>query len=138
MGRLLQSTCPTEMSETITNETPARDVADDHARRALLVADEGADAEELREKIARAGFEVAPASVEDAARRVEESEPSIVFIAFGSREGEARLVTLARRLRSEPASFALPVVFLFRSDERTLRSAAGHVGADDYFAQDAP
>jgi PleD family two-component response regulator len=40
-------------------------------------------------------------------------------------------------MRAEPESFALPVVFLFRKDERTLRSAAGHVGADDYFSQDA-
>src|SRR5256714_3097611 len=119
------------------------------ARRALLIADDvasavvgenaddGARAEALREKIASAGFEVARATVEEAARRVEEFAPEVVFICFGGREGEGRLVTLARRLRSEPATFALPVVLLFRTDERTLRSSARHVGADDYFARAA-
>src|SRR5436305_869480 len=119
------------------------------ARRVLLIAKDGAGAvdgakvddgksvEALREKIASAGFEVARASVENAARRVEEFAPEVVLIAFGGRESEGRLVTLARRLRSEPATFALPVVLLFRADERTLRSAARHVGADDYFARDA-
>lgn len=108
------------------------------ARRALLVADEGADAEVLRAKIESAGFAVSPVTVEDATQRVGELKPEIVFVAFSAREGEAGLVTVARRLRSEPESFALPVVFLFRADERTLRSAAAHFGADDYFAQDAP
>src|ERR1051326_4259188 len=135
------------MSEAATNETIADEAVADATtregesgttRRALLVADEGADAEALRAKIESAGFDVAVATVEDAMRRVEELRSELVFVAFGAREGETRLVTLARRLRSEPESFALPVVFLFRADERTLRSAAAHFGADDYFSQDAP
>src|SRR2546423_2594273 len=138
------------MSEPVADEkTNSLEGAHVVARRALLIADdvasaddgenadEGARAEALREKIASAGFEVARATVEEAARRVEEFAPEVVFICFGGREGEGRLVTLARRLRSEPATFALPVVLLFRTDERTLRSSARHVGADDYFAQDA-
>src|SRR5204863_8686455 len=95
---------------------------------ANAVDGENADgAESLREKIAAAGFEVARATAEEAARRVEEFAPEVVLIAFGGREGEGRLVTLARRLRSEPKTFALPVVLLFRTDERTLRSSARHV-----------
>jgi len=46
-------------------------------------------------------------------------------------------VSLARRLRAKPATFALPVVFLFREDARPLRSAAEHFGADDYFSREA-
>jgi DNA-binding response OmpR family regulator len=131
------------MSEAATNETAAdgtttREGAGGAAGRALLVADEDASAETLRAKIESAGFDVSLATVEDAVRRAGELKPELVFIGFGAREGEARLVTLARRLRSEPESFALPVVFLFRADERTLRSAAAHVGADDYFKLDAP
>lgn len=116
------------------SETSARA----EVRRALLVAEEGARAESLREGLAAAGLEVETASAEEAARRAAEVTPSVVLIAFGAREGEARLITLARRLRTEPSTFALPVVFLFRADERTLRSAALRVGADDYFPQDAP
>jgi PleD family two-component response regulator len=107
------------------------------AGRALLVADEGADAEALRAKLADAGFEVADAAAEEAHERAKETRPSVVLLAFGGREGESRLLSLARRLRSEPSSFALPVVLLFREDTRGLRSAAEHLGADDYFSQDA-
>ena len=108
------------------------------ARRALLVAEEGADAEALRARLAAAGFEAAGATAEEAAARAKETSPSVVLIAFGTREGEARLLSLARRLRAEPESFALPVVLLFRDDGRALRSAAQHLGADDYFSRDAP
>jgi CheY-like chemotaxis protein len=107
------------------------------ARRALLVADEGASDEALRESLAAIGLEVERASAEECSRRAAESAPSVVLLSFGAREGESRLITLARRLRTEPKTFALPVVFLFRADERTLRSAALRVGADDYFSQDA-
>ncbi|HEX8720542.1 MAG TPA: response regulator, partial [Pyrinomonadaceae bacterium] len=106
--------------------------------RALLVADEGADADALRGRLAAAGFEVSDAPAVEAAARAKEATPAVVLLAFGGREGEARLVSLARRLRAEPSSFALPVVFLFRTDARALRSAARHLGADDYFSQEAP
>ncbi|HVF44500.1 MAG TPA: response regulator [Pyrinomonadaceae bacterium] len=125
------------MNESTDKETAARAEDAGAKRRALLVADEGADASALRGKLAAAGLEVETAPIEEAARRVLESEPSVVVLAFGGREGEARLVSLARRMRAEPESFALPVVFHFKEDGRTLRSAAGHVGADDYFSQEA-
>ena|GEM_PF-951068 len=118
-----------------TTDARSRDAANAPARRALVVADAGEVADSLTEKLASVGFEVARAGAEEALRRATEVVPSVVLLAFGEREGEGRLVTLARRLRAEALTFALPVVFLFRSDERTLRSAAAHVGADDYFAQ---
>jgi two-component system, cell cycle response regulator DivK len=120
------------------NDRATHDAGRREARRALLVAEDGASVETLRESFAANGFEVERVSAEDAARRAAEIEPAVVAIVFGTREGESRLVTLARRLRTEPKTFALPVVFLFRADERTLRSAALRVGADDYFSQDAP
>jgi two-component system chemotaxis response regulator CheY len=142
------------MSEVTTDETPERDGAPPDSRvngesnvledaraqacRVLLVADEGADEAALGEKLAAAGFEVERASTEEAARRVEELSPSIILLAFGGREGEGRMLSLARRLRMEPSSFALPVVIVFSVDSRSLRSAAQHLGADDYFARDVP
>lgn len=107
------------------------------AARVLLVADEGADVARLRERLAEAGFEADGASPDEAASRADELKPAAALLAFGAREGEGRLVALARRLRAEPSSFALPVLFLFREDGRPLRSAAQHLGADDYFSQDA-
>jgi two-component system chemotaxis response regulator CheY len=108
------------------------------ARRALLVADEGADADALRERLAAAGFEAEAVTAEEAAARAKAVSPAVVLLAFGGREGDSRLLSLARRLRAEPSSFALPVVLLFREDGRALRSAAQHLGADDYFSQAAP
>jgi PleD family two-component response regulator len=125
------------MIDSADNDTQPREAPERTRRRALLVADEGADAPALEVRLASAGFEVESASIDDAARRVAESASSLVVLAFGAREGEARMLTLARRLRAEPASFALPVVFMFREDGRALRSAAQHLGADDYVAQDA-
>jgi PleD family two-component response regulator len=141
------------MSEAQTEQTPphadAHDASPDGARRdshqvsgvsttrALVVADDGVDAKALRAKLAAAGFETADATAEEAAARAKELSPSLVVLAFGGREGEARLLSLARRLRAEPSSFALPVVLLFRADGRALRSAAQHLGADDYLSQDA-
>ncbi len=117
-----------------------QDTADGATRalRSLLIADDGADAEALRAKLAAAGFDAASVTPEEAAARAKEVRPSVVVIAFGAREGEARLLSLARRLRAEPSSFALPVVLIFREDSRALRSAAQHLGADDYLSRDAP
>ncbi|MBC7929425.1 MAG: response regulator [Rubrivivax sp.] len=126
------------MSEAHLNEDSTREDAPAVARRALVVADDASRADALLENLSAIGFEAARAPVNDAARRVEEFAPSITLIVFGEREGEGRLVTLARRLRCEPETFALPLVFVFRDDGRTLRSAALRVGADDYFALNAP
>lgn len=118
-----------EMSEDTTDEAP---------RRVLLITDEHAAADSLRERLTAAGFAADSSDVESAPPRVAgESAPAAVLLVFGEREGEGRLVALARRLRTEPSSFALPVVFLFREESRALRSAAQHLGADDYFARDA-
>lgn len=107
-------------------------------RRVLLVADEGTDLDSLRTRLSAAGFAADSSGVGPAPSCVSEvPAPSAVLLVFGGREGEGRLLALARRLRTEPSSFALPVVFLFREDGRSLRSAAQHLGADDYFAQDA-
>jgi DNA-binding response OmpR family regulator len=115
------------MSEATTVKDP---------RRVLLVADEGTDLDSLRNRLSVAGFAADSSDVESAPLSLDgEFEPAAVLLVFGEREREGRLVALARRLRTEPSSFALPVVFLFHADSRTLRSAAQHFGADDYFAQ---
>ena len=41
-------------------------------------------------------------------------------------------------LRAEPATHALPLVFLYDDDDASLRNAALNVGADDYFALTTP
>ena len=124
------------MAEVTTDEETGKGVRAE-AARVLLVADGGAGDDALRERLAASGFAADCASPDEAPSRIAELAPTAVLLAFGEREGEGQLVALARRLRTEPSSFALPVVFLFRADNRALRSAAHHLGADDYFAQDA-
>ena len=125
------------MPEANTSESTPHAGEQPGARRsALLVAHEAC--EELSSQLSAAGLDVACVEADEAARALDGAAPSLVLIAFGEREGESALVGLARRLRAEPSTFALPVVFLYRTDERTLRSAALHLGADDYFAQVTP
>jgi PleD family two-component response regulator len=119
---------PTQESETVIRPS------------VLLLA---ADAcEKLSARLDAAGLDVTFVTVDDAARSLNVAANvaahAVALIAFGEREGQSALVGLARRLRAEPLTFAMPVVFLFRTDERTLRSAALHLGADDYFAQSTP
>lgn len=113
----------------------------DPMRHVLLVADKGTEVDSLRERLTVAGYAADGSDVESAPSCLEgeftPTAPLAVLLVFGEREGEGRLVALARRLRTEPSSFALPVLFLFRTDNRALRSAAQHLGADDYFSQDA-
>jgi DNA-binding response OmpR family regulator len=103
-------------------------------RRALLVS-ETEVARDLEDRLSAAGLSVVRAAAHEALRAVKGAEPSVVLLAFGTRDGESSLLTLARRLRSDFSTLAVPVVFLFREDGRTLRSAAEHLGADDYFSE---
>ncbi|HVF66025.1 MAG TPA: hypothetical protein VM914_00070, partial [Pyrinomonadaceae bacterium] len=68
------------MNEPTNKETNARAEDADAKRRALLVADEGADASALKDKLAAAGLEVETASIEAASRGVVESAPSVVVL----------------------------------------------------------
>ncbi|HEX7318125.1 MAG TPA: hypothetical protein VF297_29750, partial [Pyrinomonadaceae bacterium] len=92
------------MSEATTRKAP---------RRVLLVADNGTEVDSLRLRLAEAGYAADSSDIERAPSCLDgESEPSAVLLVFGEREGEGRLVALARRLRAEPSSFAMPVLFL--------------------------
>lgn len=125
------------MSETAVNQSLPSADGSANARRALAVGD-APEVEAVREKLAAGGYEVLCATPGDAARAAAEFSPALALFAFGAREGEGEMVAVARRLRTAPETFALPLVFLFHTDERTLRSAALNVGADDYFALDVP
>ncbi|MCA1633305.1 MAG: response regulator [Acidobacteria bacterium] len=125
------------MPEATTSESTPDAGGEARAHRsALLVAGEACD--ELSARLSAAGLDITCLKAEETAPALDGNMPSLVLIAFGEREGESALVGLARRLRAEPSTFALPVVFLYRTDERTLRSAALHLGVDDYFAQATP
>jgi DNA-binding response OmpR family regulator len=91
----------------------------------------------LERQLAAAGYATVIASTDDAARVVEQFAPSVVLIALHNGMDGAR-VALARRLRAEASTYALPIVFLFHKDERSQRSAALQIGVDDYFSLATP
>ncbi len=107
-------------------------------RRVLLVEAERDVAASTSEQLYASGYEVAKVTAEQAAEAVRVFVPDVTLIVFGERESEGDLLALARALRINPATYALPLVFLFQQDGRTLRSAASQIGADDYFALATP
>ena len=108
------------------------------SRRALVVSGALFSAG-LEEQLAAAGYEILCAAPRDATRAIKEFMPGVVLIAPDeSDEGLTDAIALARRLRAQPETYALPFVFLYQRDERNLRSAALHIGADDYFPLSTP
>jgi DNA-binding response OmpR family regulator/GGDEF domain-containing protein len=116
----------------------AHPIATDRPRRALVVVD--AAAATLQKYFAAYGYETLTTTTDAAYRAISEFAPDVVIIELhrGGISGEDTSIALARRLRAEPATYALPLVFVWAEDERAVRSAALYVGADDYFALATP
>ncbi|MEA2176194.1 MAG: two-component system, OmpR family, response regulator AdeR [Blastocatellia bacterium] len=106
-------------------------------RRALLI--DAGSAARLQPQLAVNGYETRTATTGTAAHAIEEFEPHVLLIELrrGGVDGGGSsqdCLALARKLRAEPATYVLPLVFVFDEDERDLRNAALSVGADDYFS----
>ena len=102
-------------------------------RRALVFAG-SPHAATLEQTLARDGYETMRATGDDSTPRViADFAPDVVLVQIGGGDDAGDALALARRLRAEPATHALPLVLLFESDERAHRSAALHIGVDDYF-----
>jgi DNA-binding response OmpR family regulator len=98
-----------------------------------------AQAPTLQQQLSASGYETQTTAPGTAAATIGEFEPDVAIfvIAAAAGEGEHEGVALARRLRAEAATHALPIVFIWERDERSLRGAASNVGADDYFSLEA-
>ncbi|HEX8653445.1 MAG TPA: response regulator [Pyrinomonadaceae bacterium] len=118
------NTAPT--SSTQATMKPAR-------RRALIIAD--ASAASLQEQLADSGYEAEAATIETAQAVIADFAPDVVIIELprGTAGLENDRIALARRLRAEPATYGLSLVFVFSQDERALRNTALNIGVDDYF-----
>lgn len=105
-------------------------------RRALVCAGPSVAAM-LERHLRGGGYATAVASVSDAPRAVAEFAPEVLLLGLHNGTDGERLA-LARRLRAEPATYGLPIVFLYHKDERAHRSAALQIGADDYCSLATP
>ncbi|HEX8851869.1 MAG TPA: response regulator, partial [Pyrinomonadaceae bacterium] len=85
-------------------------------------------------------YETLTTTTDAAQRIIGEFAPDVVIIELhrAGIGGEDASIALARHLRAEPATYSLPLVFVWAEDERAMRSAAIYVGADDYFALATP
>lgn len=118
---------------TVTEALPTGDKGA-KARRALIMAD-ASIGEALGASLVASGYEVRRVEAADAAMQAfKKFAPDAVLIAFGSDEGVGGLLAFARRLRAEPSTYVLPLIFLYEKDERALRNSALNIGADDYFS----
>lgn len=104
-----------------------------HKRRALIIG--GASAATLRQQLAESGYETAAATTEVAALVIKDFKPEVALIVLERTPvaAENEGVALARHMREEPATHALPLVLVYVEEERVLRSAALNVGVDDCF-----
>jgi DNA-binding response OmpR family regulator len=102
-------------------------------RRVLIIAD--TSAADLHEQLADSGYEAEMATTETAQTMIAEFAPDVVIIELprGTAGVENDRIALARRLRVEPATYALSLVFVYSEDERAARNIALNIGADDYF-----
>ncbi|HEV2705031.1 MAG TPA: response regulator, partial [Pyrinomonadaceae bacterium] len=93
----------------------------------------------LEEELSTVGYEVRRATPSHAAQAVAEFAPDVALVVpRADEEGFAEASALARRWRMRPETYALPVVFLYQRDERSLRGAALQIGVDDYLALATP
>jgi DNA-binding response OmpR family regulator len=125
----LSNSLPNSSVNGVDSATPTR------LRRALLI-DAGAAAR-LQPQLAVNGYETRTATTGTAPGAIADFAPHVVLIELrrgGAHDGSQDCLALARSLRAEPATYVLPLVFVFDEDERDLRNAALSVGADDYFS----
>ena len=116
--------------------TTAEESGGRRPRRALVCAGPSVAAM-LERQLRTAGYATVVASAADAPKAVADFEPNVVLVGLhNGTDGER--IALARRLRAAPATYGLPLVFLYHKDERAHRSAALSVGADDYFSLATP
>jgi len=100
-------------------------------RRALIIG--GTGAETLRQQLSESGYETTATSAKASARLITDFSPDVVLIVLEKADVESEAIGLARRLREEPATHALPLILVYVEEERVLRSAALNVGVDDCF-----
>ncbi len=116
--------------------TPA--TGSQRSRRVLLVMPGKGSV--LRSELIASGYETAAAKPESTLALVADYIPDVVIFELGGpvQESDHHILALARRLRSEASTYALPLVFCGHEDDRSIRNTLVGFGADDYFSIAAP
>lgn len=120
------------MSNTVSTDLAQAGAA--RQRRALIIAEMEA-ASDLSQRLAAAGYETLLTTHTAALRSISLFSPDVCLMILESDNAsiENNSIALARRLRAEPATYALPLVLLWNENEQAARNFALNIGADDYF-----
>lgn len=121
------------LSNTVSNDLPQPVAA--RPRRALIITDSEA-ATALPQTLMTAGYETLLATSGAALRSISLFSPDVCLMILepGNAGVANNGIVLARRLRAEPATYALPLILLWSDEEHTARNSALNIGADDYFS----
>lgn len=121
------------MSNTVSTDLHTPGAA--RQRRALIIGDSDA-ANDLSQQLAAAGYETLLTTNSAALRSISLFTPDVclMILESGSAGVENDSITLARRLRAESATYALPLILLWSENEQSARNSALNIGADDYFS----
>lgn len=104
-------------------------------RRALVVVD--SEEPVLPQDLAVSGYESRTATTREARSAIEDFSPDVVIMEIHTGT-EQEIIALARQLRGEASTYALPLVFVWTRDDSSTRNAALSIGVDDYFALSLP
>lgn len=128
------------MSDIVTQDFAQSSTADASARRALILFGRAKDAQALQKRLAQHGYQTSTTTTATALLTIFEFAPDVIIIDLQHADvvGKTDRLALARRLRGEPATYALPIVFVFDEDESAMRNAALSIGADDYLPSSSP
>jgi DNA-binding response OmpR family regulator len=124
------------LSNTVSTDS-AQPAAAARQRRALIIADSEA-ANRISQTLTSAGYETLLTTNSAALRSISLFNPDVclMILGAGAASVENDSIALARRLRAESATYALPLVLLWSEQEQAVRNSALNIGADDYFSLD--
>ena len=99
----------------------------------MIVDDDQMNRELMDTVLKRAGYAVRHANTGAAALRLVGEEPMPNLILLDVRLGEMSGYDVCARLKSEPATRAIPIIILTAADNEEERQSAQRVGADGFF-----
>ena len=127
------------MSDQTTRKSNNLEPNSQRSRRVLVVLPGKGSV--LRSELIASGYETAAAQPESALSMVADYIPDVVIFELGGgpvEESDQHILALARRLRSEASTYALPLVFCDHMEDKSIRSSLIGLGADDYFSITTP
>jgi len=128
---------PSTQFESRENKLELEDKAEQNLVRVLIVTEESKAAFQMQ--FEAAGYKTLAISLTRAEHAINEFHPDVVLLeAAGTNVAASEGLALARQLRSNPATYVLPVVLVCDELNAALRATAASIGLDDCFVRSTP